>query len=167
MLEIARQKYPEILFHHADMVDFNLGCQFDIITCLFSSIAYTKTPLRLNQALSNMAGHLKPGGVLLIEPWFSPESWNTGIIHATYVNQPDLKIARMNFSERKDGISFFTFHYLVGTSTAVEHFTELHELGLFTEIEYREAFRAAGLEVAHDPEGLDGRGLYVGMKRTP
>lgn len=166
MLEVARQKYPEIPFHRADMVDFDRGCQFDAITCLFSSIGYTKTIPRLNQALANMARHLKPNGVLLIEPWFSPENWNTGTIHAIYVNQPDLKVVRMNFSERDDRLSFFTFHYLVGTPTHVDHFTELHELGLFTEDEYTEAFRRAGLEVVHDTEGLDGRGLYIGMKRA-
>lgn len=167
MLEVAREKYPKIPFHHADMVDFNLGLQFDTITCLFSSIGYTKTIPRLNKALGNMARHLKPGGVVLIEPWFSPEDWKTGIIHATYVNQPDLKIARINLSERKETLSFFTFHYLVGKPTGVEHFTELHELGLFTENEYLDAFRAAGLEVVHDLEGLVGRGLYIGIKREP
>ena len=55
MLEVAREKYPEIPLHLADMVDFNLGCQFDTITCLFSSIGYTKTIPRLNKALGNMA----------------------------------------------------------------------------------------------------------------
>ena len=112
-----------------------------------------------------MGRHLKPGGVMLIEPWFSPEDWKTGIIHATYVNQPDLKIARINLSERKNTLSFFTFHYLVGTPSGVEHFTELHELGLFTENQYLEALRSAGLEVVHDSEGLDGRGLYIGAKK--
>jgi hypothetical protein len=37
------------------------------------------------------------------------------------------------------------FHYLVATSEGVEHFTEHHELGLFTEEEYRAAFMQAGL----------------------
>jgi citrate lyase synthetase len=33
----------------------------------------------------------------------------------------------------------------------VEHFTELHELGLFTKEEYLNAFQQAGLETIHDP----------------
>jgi ubiquinone/menaquinone biosynthesis C-methylase UbiE len=166
MLEETHKKYPDIPLHHGDMVDFNLDRGFDAITCLFSSIGYVKTVPRLNQAVSNMAKHIKAGGVLLIEPWFSPDTWNTGKVHATFVNQPDLKIARMNFSERKDNLSFFTFHYLVATPEGIEHFTELHELGLFTEAEYMGAFYAAGIEVLHDSTGLDGRGLYIGMKRT-
>lgn len=164
MLAEARKKFPDVPLHHGDMVDFDLGREFDIVTCLFSSIGYVKTTQRLNQAVSSMARHVKPGGVLLVEPWFSPDVWNTGKVHATFVNQPDLKIARMNISERKDNLSFFNFHYLVATPEGIEHFTELHELGLFTDNEYLEAFHAAGLTVSHDPIGLDGRGLYIGVK---
>lgn len=43
---------------------------------------------------------------------------------------------------------------------------EPHEIALFTTEEQLEAFREAGLEVEHDPEGLMGRGLYVGTTRT-
>jgi ubiquinone/menaquinone biosynthesis C-methylase UbiE len=165
MLELARQKFPDIVFHHANMVEFDLARQFDAITCLFSSIGYVKTIPRLNQAVGNMARHLKPGGMLLVEPWFSPEEWNTGTIHATIVDKPDLKITRMNLSRRKGRLSYFTFHYLVGTPEEIKYFTELHELGLFTENEYLNAFRKAGLEGIHDPVGLDGRGLYIGRKQ--
>jgi ubiquinone/menaquinone biosynthesis C-methylase UbiE len=165
MLEMARQKHPDIPLHHGDMLDFDLGQPFDAITCLFSSIGYVKTIPRLNQAIGNMARHLKPGGILLVEPWFTPENWNTGSVHASFVDQPDLKIVRMNISKRKGRLSFFTLHYLVGTPEGIKHFTELHELGLFTVDEYLSAFRAAGLEVYHYPEGLTGRGLYTGLRR--
>jgi hypothetical protein len=57
-----------------------------------------------------------------------------------------------------------TFHYLVATPDGVEHFTEDHVVGMFRHEQYVEAFRAAGLEVDHDPEGLMGRGLYVGVR---
>jgi hypothetical protein len=54
----------------------------------------------------------------------------------------------------------------VATAQGIERFTELHELGLFTEEEYLQAFREAGLNVLHDLTGLDGRGLYIGKERT-
>jgi ubiquinone/menaquinone biosynthesis C-methylase UbiE len=165
MLALAQKKFPGLTFHHADMVNFDLGRQFDAITCLFSSIGYVKSVTRLNRAIGNMARHLKPGGVLLVEPWFSPESWKSGTVHATFVDKPGLKIARMNFSQNKGRLSFFKFHYLVATPDGIEHFTELHELSLFTEDEYLKAFRTSSLEVIHDPVGLDGRGLYIGKKR--
>ncbi len=118
----------------------------------------------MKQAVRNMAGHLLPGGVLIVEPWFGPQDWKTGHAHAVYVNEPELKIARMNISEADGRLSFFVLHYLVATPQGVEHFTERHELGLFTQEEYLQAFEEAGLEVSHDEQGLDGRGLYIGRK---
>jgi ubiquinone/menaquinone biosynthesis C-methylase UbiE len=164
MLAVASQTYPNIPFHQADMVDFDLGKQFDAITCLFSSIGYVKTKERLEIAIQNMARHLQSGGVLIVEPWFTPEQWKPGRVSALFVNEPDLKISRMNISEADGLLSFFVFHYTVGTPQGVEYFTERHELGLFTHEEYREAFHKAELETIHDPKGLDGRGLYIGLK---
>ena len=46
---------------------------------------------------------------------------------------------------------------------SVEHFVEHHELALFTREEHLAAFRAAGLQVEHDEEGLIGRGLYIAV----
>jgi ubiquinone/menaquinone biosynthesis C-methylase UbiE len=164
MLAVASQNYPDIPFYQADMAEFDLGKQFDVITCLFSSIGYVKTSVRLDQAIQTMTNHLLPGGVLIVEPWFTPEQWKPGRVSALFVDQPDLKIARMNISEVEDRLSFFVFHYTVGTPQGVEYFTERHELGLFTPEEYLEAFHKASLEVIHDPQGLDGRGLYIGLK---
>ena len=164
MLAVARHKYADIPFHQADITDFSLNKQFDVITCLFSSIGYVKTKDRLEQAIQNMANHLIPGGVLMVEPWFTPEQWKTDRVSALFVDQPDIKISRMNVSEVDGSLSFFVFHYLVATVEGVEYFTERHELGLFTHAEYMEAFHKTGLDVAHDPEGLDGRGLYIGLK---
>jgi hypothetical protein len=56
------------------------------------------------------------------------------------------------------------FHYLVATPEGVQHFTELHELGLYTKEEYLEAFRAAGLATTYETDGLIGRGMYVGRR---
>lgn len=164
MLAIARERNPGVAFHEANMVDFDLGRRFDVVTCLFSSIGYVGTVPRLRQALQTMSNHLEPGGALFVEPWFAPEDWNAGTVHALFVDQPDLKIARMNISEAEGTLSFFAFHYLVATPDGVEHLTERHELGLFTQAEYSEAFEAAGLAFAHDAQGLMGRGLYIGTK---
>jgi len=167
MLAIATRRNPGIIFHHADMVDFDLGYTFDVVMCLFSSIGYTKTLPRMRQALQTMRRHLKPGGVLLIEPWLAPEMYKVGHLSATFVNQPDLKIARMNKGEVEGRVSIMNFHYLVATPAGIEHFTELHELGLFSHEEYLDAFHASGLDVVHDPdpEKLTGRGLYIGVAR--
>ena len=164
MLDIARERNPGIAFHQGDMTDFDLGRQFDVVTCLFSSIGYAGTVAKLEQAVATMARHLLPGGVLLVGPFFAPEAWHVGQPHAIFVDQPNLKLARMNVSGRRDNIALLDFHYLVATPEGIEHFTEHHELGLFTDAEYRHAFTGAGLDVTHDAEGLIGRGLYIGAR---
>jgi len=163
MLAVARQKFPDVPFHQADMVDFDLGRQFDLIVNLFSSIGYVRTVENLNRAMASMARHLRPGGLLLVEPWFTPATWHPGSVHAVYVNDPELKIARINTSQVDGRLSWMDLHYLVGTPQGVEHFIERHELGLFEVDEMLAAFTAAGLQVEYDPQGLSGRGLYIGM----
>lgn len=167
MLAVAKKKHPEIYFHQGDMTDFDLHRQFDVIVCLFSSIGYVRTKSRLRKAVKNMAKHLLPGGVLLVEPWFTPEQWHPGRPSMTYVEEPELRIARVSYSRQKGRMSFLDFEYLIGTPKGIEHYSEVHELGLFTHQEYLDAFKAAKLHVHHDPEGLDGRGLYIGTKAGP
>ena len=113
-----------------------------------------------------MNQHLLPGGVLLVEPWFTPKQWHSEHASMTQVNKPELKIARVSYSGQRGKISTIEFQYLIGTSKGIEHHTEIHELGLFTHKEYMDAFNAADLNVRYDPEGLDGRGLYIGAKTT-
>jgi len=161
MLAVARERLPDVPFHEGDMVAFDLGRRFDAVVCMFSSIGYVRTEERLRSAIGSMARHLKPGGVLVVEPWLTPEAWQDGHVGAVFVDEPELKIARINAAEREGNLSWFEFEYLVGTPDGVEHFTERHELGLFTVEEYLGAFGAAGLEAEHDPEGPMGRGLYV------
>ena len=165
MIAIAGERLgPEVPLHVADMVDLDLGRTFDVVTCLFSSIGYVGTVERLNRALASLARHLDPGGVLVVEPWILPESFDVGGVSALFVDEPELKIARMDVPRVEDRRSIVDFHYLVGTPAGIDHFTERHELMLFTHGEYRAAFRRAGLAVEHDPEGLMGRGLYVATK---
>lgn len=164
MLDIARQHCPDVVLHQADMVDFDLRRCYNVVICLFSSIGYVKTRPRLHHALHTMVRHLHPGGVLLVEPWLTPEVYCAGSIHAHFVDQPDRKIARMNVSAVEGGLSVLDFHYLVATPAGIEHFTERHELGLFSHDEYLAAFVATGLEVVYDAQGLMGRGLYVGTR---
>ena len=162
MLGVARERLPNVPLHEGDMADFDLGKRFDAVVCMFSSIGYVRTAERLRSAVASMARHLEPGGVLVVEPWLSPEVWVDRHVGAVFVDQPELKIARMNVGEREGNLSIFEFEYLVGTPNGLERFNERHELGLFTVEQYLEAFRAAGLEVDHDPEGPMGRGLYIG-----
>lgn len=164
MLAIARKNFPKIQFRQGNMSNFKISRKFDVITCLFSAIGHVKTKTLLQKTIKNMSQHLISGGVLLLEPWFAPEEWHTGSIFTVTVNKPGLKIVRMSRSSQRGKISLIEFQYLIGTSKGIEQGSEILELGLFKKEEYLEAFHLAGLKVKHDSKGLDGRGLYVGIK---
>ena len=164
ILSVARKKHPHIPFYQGNMIDFKLNKRYDIIISLFSSIGYVQNKNNLNKTIKNLANHLSSGGMMLVEPWFSPDEWNPGKVFTLHVNQPELKITRMSHSSRRGTLSILEFQYLIGTKKGIEHRTETHKLGLFYKKDYLNAFNKANLSVVHDPKGLDGRGLYIGIK---
>ena len=164
MLRIARKKHLDVVFHRGDMTSFKLENRFDIITCLFSAIGHVKTKARMGGAVRNMAQHLQPGGLMILEPWITPANFRKGIVGYNSVEKPNLKIARINISKVRGPVSAFEYHYLIGTPSKVQHVIDRGSLGLWTHEEHLEAFRDAGLEVSFDSEGLMGRGLYLGLK---
>ncbi len=164
LLEIARTRNPDMTFHDGDMRTFDLSMSYDAITCLFSSIGYMTSLEDLSAAVDNMARHLVPGGVLLVEPWLTPDVWQAGTVHGMFIDEPDLKIARVNTSLTKGRLSVFDLHHLIGTPEGTFHVVEHHEMGLYSIEQMVAAFESSGLETTYDPDGLTGRGLYVGVR---
>lgn len=160
-VEIAQKKVPAGQLWEADMRKFNLPRKYDIVQCLFSSIGYLKEGKEVVDALISFKKHLNPEGIILVEPWFSPEQWNVGSPHMITVDLPDLKICRMNTSGRDGKISKIHFHYLIGKPEGVEHLTEDHNLALYTVGEMLGFFEQAELSVRYDPDRIFGRGLYI------
>jgi SAM-dependent methyltransferase len=166
MIRLARERLGEhVALLVGDMTEFDMGRTFDVVACLFSSIAYAKTEERLNRALANLARHAGPDGLVIVEPWFYPEAWTTEHVDARFVDEDDLKLARMSVSPPVGDPLTMTFHYLVATPEGVQHFTEDHVVGMFTHRQYVAAFQAAGLEVEHHSKGLMDRGLFIGRRR--
>jgi hypothetical protein len=137
--------------------------RYDAVVCLFSSIGYVLTVEYLNQTLCAFARCVRPGGVVIVEPWFEPGEMTHGFISLHTASTEDVKICRMSRTTLHGTRSTLTFEYLIGRPRGIERFSEQHELGLFTRPEMERAFRQAGLIVTHDPEGLTGRGLYIGQ----
>ena len=164
MLKEAARRVPSIPLHQANMVHFSLDEKFDLVCCLFRSIAFVKTTDNFFAAVKSMTKHLKPGGVLVIEPFFTPESFWSDTITLNEYKSDALKIAWMYTSKKVGGHARLDNQYLVGTPRTVEHFTEVHEMGLFSQQDYQEAFAATDLQLHYDPVGPSGVGLYIGIK---
>jgi SAM-dependent methyltransferase len=163
MLDIARAKLPGVPLQVADMRTFDLGRRFDAAISMFSAVGHLSNERELDEAMRHVARHLHPGGVFILEPWLTPEAYTPGSVHGLFVDEPDLKLARINISELSGRKSVFDMHHLVGTPEGVEHFVEHLELTLFPLDSYRAALETAGMNVAFDPQGPMGRGLFVGV----
>lgn len=167
MLAVAREKLPGVPLHQADMRSFDLGRRFDAVVCLFSAIGHLADEVELGAAMRCIARHLVPGGVALIEPWLTPETFLPDRAHGLYVDQPDVKLARINVSRVSGRTSILDMHHLVGTPQGVEYFVEHLELTLFPLDGYRGAMADSGMTVRFDPAGPTGRGLFIGLVPAP
>lgn len=165
LLAIAAENIDKERLHEGDMRTFELGFQADAITCLFSSIGYMTTLEDMGRAIQNMARHLKPGGVLVIEPWLYKEHYKSPHLHMLSVDEDDLKISRISQGRREGDVSVIEFQYLVVTHDEVFRESEKHELGLFDQADYQQAMEGAGLVVDYDPIGPMGRGLFLGVRQ--
>ncbi len=161
-LEAARLKNPSGTYARADMTDFDLRARYDVVTCLFSAIGYVKTVESVGRAISSMARHVRMGGALIVEPWVPPHRWQPGTLSINTGETRHGLVCRMALSRRQDKLSVISLHYLYGTRAGIHYYTEQLELGLFTKEEMAHAFDLAGMHVAYDPQGLIGRGLYIG-----
>jgi ubiquinone/menaquinone biosynthesis C-methylase UbiE len=166
MLAVARQKFPNTTLVEADMMTMNLGKQFDAVVCLFSSIGYIKTYDNLRHTLAAFRTHLKPGGVTIIEPFIEPDKYKVGMPHALTVDKPDLKISRMNLSEREGDLAVMDFYFQIATPQGVQQLRDRHELGLFEIERFRQIMAEVGLtDVEFLSDGLmKDRGLYIGNR---
>lgn len=166
-LEKAKQRLPNISFNQGDMRNFDLHRQFDVVTCLFSSIGYVHPYEELQVAVANMVKHLKPGGVLVIEPWLQPGVFDPGRLPHTEVGElPErkLKVTRTAHNALEGNISVMNMHHVVESPEGTREFTEEHRLALYSHEEYEQAFIATGVSFVQDEQGLSGRGLYIGVK---
>ena len=164
MLERAKTRLPGVPLHQGNMVEFELGRQFDVVCILFRSIAFAGSKENFHRSIASMAKHVAPGGLLLVEPYFTPETYWVDRVTLNQYKTDDLKIAWMYVSERVGLIGRQLVHCLVGTPGGVKHFTELHELGLFDRQDYEGAFAQAGLQLMYEPKGPSSTGMYVGLK---
>jgi ubiquinone/menaquinone biosynthesis C-methylase UbiE len=160
-LRAARLKNLSGNYGYADMMDFDLGRTYDVVTCLFSAIGIVRTFDRLERAVACMMRHVRKGGALIIEPWFTPEQWHPG---KPFILEGEVgadKVYRMSSNIKQGQSSVLLHSYLRMMPDGVEECSESIELGLFTRDEMTWAFEFAGMDVRYDSEGLMGRGLYL------
>ncbi|MES2641721.1 MAG: class I SAM-dependent methyltransferase [Myxococcota bacterium] len=167
MLAIAAERLRDVPLTVADMREPAPGAPADALLCLFSSIGYLLDREALDAALHAFATSLRPGGIVVIEPWLAPEDFTTGKVFMQQADTPTLKVCRMSVTSRDGDLSAMDFSWLVGRpGVPVENFTERHTLWLCSRATFAAALDAAGFDARFEPDGLmKQRGLWIGRKR--
>lgn len=160
MLAVARQRCPGVPLHEGDMVHLDVGRRFDVIVSLFAAVAYVQTFERLSATFGRLAAHLAPGGLMLIEPFFTPSSYWVGHVKANFIEDADVRMAWMYRQDRQGDTAVLDIHHLVATQSEVVSFTDRHQIGLFREDQFEAAFAANGLEGSFEAPGRFHYGMW-------
>jgi len=165
MLKIARKKNPRTQFYQDNMISFDLKKRYDVITCLFGSIAYLRTYTNLKKTIDSFSRHLKPGGVLVIEQFVTRDKFHSGKPFLHTVDKPDIKICRMNVTRRRGITGILDFHFIIATKHGIRKTRDIHEIGLFDRSKFTKIVKNEGFKTQYLKNGLmKDRGLFVAVK---
>ena len=160
-VRIAKTKHSSGQFYEGNMVDFHLDRRYDAVLCLGSSIGYVRTLPAVCRALACFREHLAATGVVIVEPWFTPDVLEDGRTATRTAETQGLRVVRVSRTELDGRLSRLRFDYEIHGPDGVRLASEVHELGLFTTDEMLRSFDSSGLVARHDAKGLTGRGLFV------
>lgn len=164
MLATAARRLPDVPLHVGDMRALALGRDFDAVVCLFSSIGYLRTGADLDLAVRSMAEHLRPGGVLVVEPWYFPETFLEGHVSGHALTRDNRTITRVSRSTRQGDQTRMELHYVLADAERVRHHSEIDLLTLFGPEQYEAAYDRAGLKAEYLAAEGSGPGFFVGVR---
>ena len=147
MMEIAREKVKSAEFINADMFNFNLSKQFDIIVNLYGSIGHAETYEQLCSSIECVNRHLRTSGIFILTPWSTKESISSTLI--TKSKSLDLSgFCRMETVTRlSDDKVIVEMHHLVSDNLNVSYHKHIQTITLFSEDEYVNSINRAGLKL--------------------
>lgn len=163
MLVRAREKLgDEVPLHCGKMQSFQLPRPgVDVLLLLDGAIGYAE-PAELEPTLQTFARNLASGGLLVLEPWFTPEEWQPKKVHVTHHANDVVTVVRVAYGHPEGGIDF---HTTIGTSAGLHHFDEHAHFRLHPEAAVLQAFRKAGfVGVRKETAPEFRRGLWVARK---
>lgn len=67
MIQIARERNPEIPFHVGDMVTYQPSDSFDLVTSTEDALNHILTPNKVSQVFQNVFHYLSPGGFFIFD----------------------------------------------------------------------------------------------------
>ncbi|TAK89710.1 class I SAM-dependent methyltransferase [Patescibacteria group bacterium] len=172
MLDRAAMRLQHVELAQRDMRNFDLdGRRFSAVTCLCSSIGHMQSLEDLSDAIECMAKHLEPGGVLVLEPWYTPYTWLDRQQPAV-VWSGDGSVVRVTLASyvKKDERTevehaLLQMHHHMGHPLETGYFISQFLTSLFTDEQYEEAIERAGLKLVYESAGINASShpVYIGI----
>lgn len=169
MLAVAKRKVPAARFVWGDMTDFHLGERFGAAVNLYGSIGFCESRRELERSLRCTADHLEEGGLLILTPWDTRETFREGMeVDSGRVGE--MAFCRMEavrrFKDRPDQVRVEMRH-LVSHGLEITEFHHIQEISLFSEEEYRQSIQGAGLTLVRRLSEAEFRmGAFVCRKES-
>ena len=159
MREMSRQLNPECTHLPGDMRDVRLGRTFDAVF-VHDAVMYMTTEDELRAALQTVAAHLAPGGVALVAPDVTRETFSEATDHGGGEDESGRQARYLEWTllPEPDGTTY-TVHYAFllrepDGSVRVAH--DVHVEGLFPRATWLQLFDEVGLVATLVPRTIEG-----------
>jgi SAM-dependent methyltransferase len=175
MLDLARQLNPECRFLPGDMRDCSLGEQFDAVL-IDDAISYMTTRADLEAVFQNGYRHLRPGGVMVVMPDHTRETFQQNRTRASVsrarARPPEIDVVFIENDYDFDPSDDFydcTIIYLIQERGKLRVETDTHILGLFSIDIWMSSLLQAGFEIHEENYSTEDRDYqpFVCVKPQP
>jgi SAM-dependent methyltransferase len=152
MLAQARQLNPECAFFQGDMRTFRLGCTFDAVL-MDDAISHMSCLGDFAAAFRTASAHLRPGGVLVVTPDVTIETFQQNRTCSTPATRDGVDVVfveNVYDPDPADEQYETTILYLIRDRGRLRIETDHWTMGLFSLDTWRRVLREAGFEVQEE-----------------
>jgi trans-aconitate methyltransferase len=159
MREVSRKLNPECTHLPGDMRHVRLGRTFDAVF-VHDAVMYMTNEDDLRAALQTVATHLAPGGVALVAPDATAETFSESTAHGGSEDESGRQARYLEWTlpPEREGPSY-TVHYvfmLRESKGSVRVVHDVHREGLFPRATWLRLFREVGLIAEIVPRTIEG-----------
>jgi SAM-dependent methyltransferase len=170
MLALSRTLNPECEHLEGDMRTLRLGRTFDVVFA-HDAISYLTTEDDLRAAVETAAAHVRPGGVVILTPDATTETFEPKTDHGGHDGEDGRSLRYLEWTHAATG-STYDVDYLIiarGPGDAVRVVHDRHVLGVFPRATWERLVSEAGIELVdtsvEDPYELE-HAAFVARRPT-
>ena len=171
MLEVSRRLNPDCEHVQGDMCTVRLERQFDAVF-VHDAIEYMTSEEQLRQAIETVFAHCRPGGIVVLAPDDTTETWEEGTDHGGSDDSDGRGIRYLEWSWDPDPTDSWTSteyaFVLRDTDGSLQVVHETHRTGLFSREIWLRLLTETGFEarrvIEETTEERQPRELFVGHR---